>query len=78
MFWRDPVDRLKELRDMLRPAGVIAIVRQPRGPGSRRVAPSEIAAELKGMLAEAGYSHIRTETLALKPAAVCALGRKEA
>jgi SAM-dependent methyltransferase len=76
MFWRDPVARLEELCGLLRRGGLIAVAHQPRGPG----ASDEIAAakgrEMQSDLVRAGFSNLRIETLALRPAVVCALGNR--
>jgi SAM-dependent methyltransferase len=75
MFWDDPIARLKELRDLLRPGGQIAIAYQPRGPGSSDVAIARAGREIAGHLGTAGFTDVRVETLALKPTAVvCVLG----
>ncbi len=74
MFWTEPVRRLEELRGLLRAGGVIAVVRQPRGPGSRMLSPEQVGAELTQLLDAAGFAQIRTERLDLKPPVVCALG----
>jgi SAM-dependent methyltransferase len=75
MFWRDPAERLAELRRLLRSGGVLAVVHQPRGAGS---AGDEVAAargrELEAALGQAGFSEVRTETMALRPTVVCVLG----
>jgi SAM-dependent methyltransferase len=34
MFWSEPVARRAELRQLLRPGGLIAVAHQPRGPGA--------------------------------------------
>ena len=75
MFWEDPVARLEELRDLLRPGGRIAIAHQPRGPGSTDGTTACAARELAAHFAAAGFSDARVETLPLKPVAVvCVLG----
>jgi SAM-dependent methyltransferase len=75
MFWRDPAERLAELRRLLRSGGVLAVVHQPRGAGA---AGDEVAAargrELEAALSQAGFSEVRTDTMALKPTVVCVLG----
>ncbi len=75
MFWDDPVARLQELRDLLRPGGQIAIAYQPRGPGSTDELAARTGREIAEHFATAGFTDVRTETLALKPTAVvCVLG----
>jgi SAM-dependent methyltransferase len=74
LFWREPVARLEKLRRLLRSAGVIAVAHQPRGPGASDEAAVREGREMEAALAEAGFSEVRLETLALKPTVVCALG----
>lgn len=74
MFWDDPVLRLTQLRHVMRDRGVIAVVRQPRGPGGRTTPTADVESEVVGILIAAGFVDVRTETLHLKPAVVCGLG----
>jgi SAM-dependent methyltransferase len=74
MFWREPVARLEELRRLLRSGGLIAVAHQPRGPGASDETSAAKAREMEAALAQAGFSKVRLETMALKPAVVCALG----
>ncbi len=75
MFWDDPVSRLKELHDLLRPGGKIAIASQPRGPGSTNEVAARTGQEIAKHFAAVGLIDVRVETLALKPTAVvCVLG----
>jgi SAM-dependent methyltransferase len=78
MFWTDPGARLAALRGLLGPGGVIAVAHQPRGPGASDEAAAAKGRETAAMLARAGFSDVRVETLRLKPAVVCALGRNPA
>jgi SAM-dependent methyltransferase len=76
-FWDDPVARLKELHDLLRPGGRIAIAYQPRGPGSTDEVAARTGRQLAAHFTEVGFTDVRVETLALKPTAVvCVLGVK--
>jgi ubiquinone/menaquinone biosynthesis C-methylase UbiE len=75
-FWSDPVERLGELRQLLRPAGRIALVSQPRSPGASRDTTARAAAELQELLGRAGFTQIRTETLDLDPPVACVLATK--
>jgi SAM-dependent methyltransferase len=73
-MWRDPDERLKELRSLMRPGGRIAIVSQPRCPGATAQTTVAAGREIAARLTEAGFTRIRSETLALKPPVVCVIG----
>ncbi|TDE25015.1 methyltransferase domain-containing protein [Nonomuraea mesophila] len=77
-FWPDPVERLGELRRLLRPAGRIALVSQPRCPGATHESTARAARELADLLTQAGFTRIRIETLELKPPATCVLATSPA
>lgn len=72
-FWPDPVERLRRLRRLLRPAGRIALVSQPRCPGATRDTTVRAAEELQDLLTQAGFLQTRTETLDLDPPVACVL-----
>jgi ubiquinone/menaquinone biosynthesis C-methylase UbiE len=74
MFWNAPDARLQEVRELLRPGGLIAVAHQPRGPGASDETSAARGQEIAAALARAGLSEVRVETLRLKPAVVCALG----
>ena len=75
MFWDDPVARLRDLRGLLRPGGLIAIAFQPRAPGSTDETARRAGQEIAGHFATAGFTDVRVESLPLKPTAVvCVLG----
>ncbi|TDD16748.1 class I SAM-dependent methyltransferase [Nonomuraea diastatica] len=74
-FWPDPVERLRELRRLLRPAGRIALVSQPRCPGAARDTTARAAQELQDLLTEAGFAPLRVEILELDPPVACVLAR---
>src|SRR5215213_750779 len=74
MFWQEPVARLDHLRRLLRGGGLIAVAHQPRGPGASDETSAAKGREMESALAQAGFSELRLETMALKPAVVCALG----
>jgi SAM-dependent methyltransferase len=73
-MWREPDERLKELLSLMRPGGRIAIVSQPRWPGATAQTTVAAGREIAARLTEAGFTRIRSETLALKPPVVCVIG----
>jgi SAM-dependent methyltransferase len=77
-FWPDSVERLRELRRLLRPAGRIALVSQPRCPGATRDTTVRAAQELQDLLTRAGFTHPRVETLDLDPPVACVLATNPA
>lgn len=74
-MWPEPVDRLREIRGLLRPGGRIALVSQPRCAGATAAHSAAAGDELAGQLAAAGFEHLRTEVLDLDPPVVCVLGQ---
>jgi SAM-dependent methyltransferase len=72
--WPEPVDRLRELRGLLRPGGRIALASQPRSPGATRETTARAARELEDLLARAGFADLRVETLDLDPPVACVIG----
>jgi SAM-dependent methyltransferase len=74
LFWAQPDARLAQLRQMLRPGGVIAVAHQPRGPGATDEVSAAAGREIAAVLERAGFSPVRLETLGLSPAVVCAIG----
>jgi SAM-dependent methyltransferase len=78
LFWDRPVKRLQELRHFLRAGGRIAVAHQPRGPGATDAKAAAEGEEIAAMLARAGFSNVRTQTMALRPAVVCAVGTNPA
>jgi SAM-dependent methyltransferase len=76
-MWDRPVKRLAQLRRVLRPGGKIAIAVQPRLPGASDETSARRGSEIAAQLAAAGFSQIRRETLALRPAVVCLIAVNE-
>jgi SAM-dependent methyltransferase len=79
LMWDDPIERLHELRDLLRPGGRIAIAFQRRGPGSSDETADRAAVETSDQLTAAGFANLQVETLDLQPTkVVCVLGETPA
>ncbi len=75
LFWEQPIERLKELRHLLKPNGLIAITLQPRSKGATNETARQEGEKLVQYLKEAGFSSIRLEEKQTKPvSAVCAIG----
>jgi SAM-dependent methyltransferase len=72
-FWPEPVERLRDLRRLLRPGGRIALASQPRCPGATHHTTARAANELEDLLTRAGFTRIRIETLDLDPPVACVL-----
>ena len=72
-FWPAPAQRLAELRRRLAPGGRMAIASQPRCPGATADTSRSAAREIEDLLTDAGFTHMRTETLRLSPPVACVL-----
>lgn len=73
-MWCDPAKQLKKLHGLMRPDGRIAIVSQPRCPGATAETTVAAGHEIAARLTEAGFTGIRSDTLALNPPVVCVIG----
>lgn len=69
-FWAEPVERLREVRQLLKPGGRIALVTQPR---VTRDTADRVAGKLAELLTQAGFGEPRTEILDLNPPVACVL-----
>lgn len=76
-FWSDPLECLKQLRELLRPGGHIAITIQPRSRASTDETTEKIGKEIAENLERARFSNVKLEIRKVKPVAVaCVLGIK--
>jgi ubiquinone/menaquinone biosynthesis C-methylase UbiE len=75
-FWPDQEAGVKEMRRVLKPGGVIAIILQPIWARTESEV-KQIGAGLLVLLAMVGFQQVRLESKPMKPiASVCALGIK--
>jgi SAM-dependent methyltransferase len=74
-FWPAPGQRLAELRRRLAPGGRLAIASQPRWAGATADTSRRAAREIEGLLSDAGFTHLSTQTLPLSPPVACVLAR---
>jgi ubiquinone/menaquinone biosynthesis C-methylase UbiE len=75
-FWQDPQAALENLTREMRPGGVIALVHQPRKPGSDNEAATRAGEKFADLLTAAGFTEVRIEEKPMKPVSVVAvLGR---
>ncbi|MBM3484047.1 MAG: class I SAM-dependent methyltransferase [Alphaproteobacteria bacterium] len=76
-FFPDKVAAFRALADVLSPGGLIATTHQPRNAGASNEDARRAAEIFSNAMAEVGFTKIRTEFLALRPAgAICVLGVK--
>jgi ubiquinone/menaquinone biosynthesis C-methylase UbiE len=73
-MWREPDERLQEIHRLMRPRGRIAIVSQPRCPGATAETTVAAGRAIAARLTAAGFTRIRSDTLALTPPVVCVIG----
>lgn len=75
IFWKEPIDTLKRVRQFMKPNGLIAITVQPYMKGATNETAKQFGNEIVHHLNDAGFSEIRMEFKAMKPVtAVCVLG----
>jgi len=74
-FWNDQVNSLQEIKKIMKPNGVIAIVHQPRKPGATEQDSIDAGDEFSKYLEKAQFKNIRVEKKLMKPVStVCVLG----
>jgi ubiquinone/menaquinone biosynthesis C-methylase UbiE len=73
-MWCEPNEGLKALHRLMRPGGRIAIVSQPRCLGATAETTVAAGREIAARLTAAGFTSIRSDTLALTPLVIGVLG----
>lgn len=66
-FWDHKTDVLRQLREQLRPGGIIALVQQPRNPGATEEDVTEAGESFARYLEMAGFKEIKVERKKMKP-----------
>jgi SAM-dependent methyltransferase len=75
-MWSQPTSQLREIGQLLQPAGRIAVVSQPRCPGATAATTAAAGDRLVAQLSAAGFENITVETMPLDPPAVCVLANR--
>lgn len=70
-FWSEPEVRLAGIRQLLRHAGQIALVSQPRCPGATAATTQSSASDLADLLRRTGFTGIDSTMLDLDPPVAC-------
>jgi SAM-dependent methyltransferase len=73
-LWADQDQVLKNLRELLRSGGWLAIASQPRCPGATAGTTVRAGDDIAARLTRAGFDVIGRETLPLDPPVVCVIG----
>jgi ubiquinone/menaquinone biosynthesis C-methylase UbiE len=73
-FWDDPVQRLQDLAELMKPGGRIALTTQPRNAGATPETSRQVGVKMVAALEAAGFSRVQVKTDPMKPPAVCAIG----
>jgi ubiquinone/menaquinone biosynthesis C-methylase UbiE len=66
-FWDDPVTSLQEVRKVMAPGGIIALVHQPRKPGATDQDSTAAGDRFAECLEKAQFTNIRIEQRPMKP-----------
>jgi ubiquinone/menaquinone biosynthesis C-methylase UbiE len=73
-MWHEPDERLQALHRLMRRGGRMAIVSQPRCPSATAETTAAAGRDIAARLTAAGFTGIRSDTLALTPPVICVLG----
>lgn len=74
-FWRNRLGAVREIRRVLKRAGMVALAVQPRDPGATADTTRATGEFLRRVLTEGGFADVRLEYRCLRPVpAVCAIG----
>jgi ubiquinone/menaquinone biosynthesis C-methylase UbiE len=66
-FWEDPLQRLTDLRRVLKPGGMIAVTLQPRSRKATAATTSLVGNELADKLRSAGFTQVTVDIRATRP-----------
>ncbi|WP_053218304.1 class I SAM-dependent methyltransferase [Virgibacillus senegalensis] len=75
IFWKEPTETLKAIRQRMKQNGIVAITVQPFEKGATEETVKQIGNKIANQLKDAGFSSIRMEIISTKPVStVCVLG----
>ena len=75
-FWNDPLNSLIDIRKCMNKGGIIAIVHQPRKPGSTTLDAIEAGNKISSFLEKAGFEKITVHEKNMKPVVtICVMGK---
>jgi SAM-dependent methyltransferase len=74
-FWNDPLESLRVIKKCMNKGGTIAIVHQPRKPGSNESHTIDAGNRIASFLTDAGFERVRIHKKKMKPVdAICVIG----
>lgn len=75
IFWKEPIESLKKIRQVMKPNGLIALTVLPYTKGATEETSKEIGIEISHFLTAAGFSQIQIEFKDIKHVpSVCVTG----
>lgn len=77
-FWPDLPSQLRKIHDQLAPGGRFAVTMQPRSKGATAATTERMRGEIEASLRAAGFADVASNTLDLRPPAVCVIGTRSA
>ena len=74
-FWENPIESLSKIKDKMKSNGILALVHQPRKPGSTDDDAMKSSKHYSDSMKQAGFNEIRIEKKIMNPVTtICVLG----